>query len=106
MKRTVVIGLLGQVKDAGTGQDRWERWRPSVALCQQEDFLVDRFDIIHSDKHSALLEVVTEDIARVSPETEVVPHTMELDNPWDFEEVFGEFYSIFSILYLFRKGYG
>ena len=33
--RTVVIGLLGSVLDSGYHARRWEKWRPTVSLCQQ-----------------------------------------------------------------------
>ncbi len=29
------------------GPKRWERWRPTVALCQQEDLLVDRLELLY-----------------------------------------------------------
>ncbi len=49
MKKTVVIGFVGtQLDNRGKGADRWERWRPSVALCQHEDFLVHRFESLYS----------------------------------------------------------
>jgi transcriptional regulatory protein RtcR len=88
MKRKVAIGLLGPVLDQGTGNKRWERWRPTVALCQHEDLLIDRFVILFQRQFSRLLKKVVEDIRHVSPETEVITRPMEFVNPWDFEEVF------------------
>ncbi len=38
----VTIGLLGPTLDRADGPGRWERWRPTVSLCQHEDRLVDR----------------------------------------------------------------
>ncbi|MGH9901856.1 MAG: RNA repair transcriptional activator RtcR family protein, partial [Pyrinomonadaceae bacterium] len=35
-KKTVAISLLGVALDAGRGPERWEKWRPTVALCQHE----------------------------------------------------------------------
>jgi sigma54-dependent transcription regulator len=43
MKKMVAIGLLGPVLDQGAGRKRWERWRPTVAVCQHEDLLIGRF---------------------------------------------------------------
>jgi transcriptional regulatory protein RtcR len=88
MKQTVAIGLLGPVLDQGWGSKRWERWRPTVSICQQEDLLIRRFVILHQRRYSRLLKQVIEDIRHVSPETDVVPHGIEFDNPWDFEEVY------------------
>ena len=87
--KTTVIGLLGPTMDnAGKSASRWERWRPSVALCQQSDLLVDRFDLIYQGRFVGLLKRTIKDIQRVSPETEVVPHQVDLPDPWDFETVY------------------
>jgi transcriptional regulatory protein RtcR len=88
MKNAVAIGLLGPILDQGGGNKRWERWRPTVSICQQEDLLIGRFIILYQRRYSRLLKQVIEDIRHVSPETEVVPHVIEFDNPWDFEEVY------------------
>lgn len=88
MKR-VVIGLLGTTLDRGLREDRWSQWRPSVSVCQHEDLLVQRFDLLFQRKFRKLATIVTDDIRSVSPETEVVPHLIEFDQPWDFEEVYG-----------------
>ncbi|HEY6095303.1 MAG TPA: RNA repair transcriptional activator RtcR [Gallionellaceae bacterium] len=88
-KRLVVFGFLGtQLDHGGKGMGRWEKWRPSVALCQQEDLLVSRFELLHDARSTALAERVSRDIASVSPETEVRRVQIELRDPWDFEEVY------------------
>ena len=46
-RKTVVIGMLGTVLDAGQGPRRWEKWRPTVSLCQQEDLVVDRLELLY-----------------------------------------------------------
>lgn len=90
MNKTVVIGLLGSTLDnTGSGQRRWERWRPTVSLCQQEDFVVHRLELLYQKEFTSLFKRVCSDIRGVSPETEIVPHEISLKNPWDFEEVFG-----------------
>lgn len=87
----VVIGFLGTVIDAVGGKDkRWERWRPTVSLCQHEDLLVDTFELLHDSRDIKLAERIKKDIEQVSPETKVNFHTMDLTNPWDFEEVYGK----------------
>ena len=88
-KRTVVLGLLGTVLDRGKGPERWTRWRPTVALCQHEDMLVDRLELLHDWQFGALCQEVSQDIKSVSPETEVRPHLVHFDDPWDFEGVYG-----------------
>jgi transcriptional regulatory protein RtcR len=84
-----VIGFLGTTLDTGGHDKRWEKWRPTVALCQHENFLVDRLEILHDRQHTSLIGQITADIGLVSPETEVRSHLMELKDPWDFEEVYG-----------------
>lgn len=87
--RTVAIALLGPVLDNGKGQKRWDRWRPSVSLCQHEDLVIDRFELLLQPRFTKLAYQVTEDIQHVSPETEVVPRCIDFADPWDFEEVYG-----------------
>lgn len=89
-KRNVVVGLLGTKLDQPPARgDRWSAWRPSVAICQQDDFVVDRLELIYDPSSQKLLEQVQSDIEAVSPETEVRTHAIPLSDPWDFEEVFG-----------------
>src|ERR1044071_2778574 len=98
MGRTVVIGLLGTNLDAGQGPDRWSRWRPSVSLCQHEDLIVDRLELLYPRNGTNLVGLLKEDIRHVSPETEFRTWEVEFDDPWDFQEVFGA-------LHEFARGY-
>ena len=93
-RKSVVIGLLGATLDSGRGPDRWERWRPSVALCQHEDLLIHRFELLYQKKFAGLARIVLDDIATVSPETAVSLVEIDLDDPWDFEEVFGALHDL------------
>lgn len=87
--KLVVLGFLGSRLDAGTESNRWSEWRPSVAICQHEHLLVHRFELLHLPKEEPLARLVAEDIASVSPETEVRAHLLPVQDPWDFEEVYG-----------------
>lgn len=95
-RKHVVIGLVGATLDSGKGSDRWERWRPTVALCQHEDLLVQRFELLYQKKFAGLARTVTDDIATVSPETEVKLCEIDLTDPWDFEEVYGALHDFAS----------
>ncbi len=88
MKKRVVIGLLGSTLDGGLQDRRWQRWRPSVAVCQQPDFHVDRFELLVQRGNQPLATLVIADIATVSPDTEVRQHPLDLTNAWDFSEVY------------------
>jgi transcriptional regulatory protein RtcR len=93
MLRKVVLGLLGNVLDSGKSKDRWQGWRPTVSLCQQPDFVVDRLELLHGRKDQRLAREVLEDIGHVSPETEVRLHPMDFQDPWDFEEVYEQLFA-------------
>jgi len=97
-KKTVVIGFIGTQLDSGRGSARWEKWRPTVALTQHEDVVIDRLELLFDGRSTALVEQVGQDIGGVSPETEVVPHRVDIDDPWDFEQVYGA-------LFDFARGY-
>ena len=89
IKPLTVIGFLGTTLDAAKfGPERWSKWRPSVGLTMHEDLRVDRFVLLHSQRHQRLADRVTTDIADVSPETEIDERFIEFEDPWDFEEVY------------------
>ena len=93
-RKTVVIGFLGTTLDfhGGYGQNRWNAWRPTVALGMQEDLLVDRLELLHGSDHEKLAQHIVKDFSQVSPETEIRRHIFDLTNPWDFEEVYAALY--------------
>jgi len=101
MKKTVVIGFLGTTLDAGKGPKRWERWRPTVSICMQDDLLIDRLELLHDSRSKNLATLLSEDIAQVSPDTNVRSHIVNLKDPWDFQEVYGALYE-FAHDYTFR----
>ena len=88
-RRTVVVGILGSTLDTGKTEERWEKWRPTVALCQHPDLIVSRLELIYDPKFQSLCDTVVSDIAKVSPDTEVRPVPISMADPWDFEEVYG-----------------
>ena len=91
-KRIVVIGFVGTQLDSGKGSARWEKWRPTVGLTQHDELIVERLELLYSGKHEALVNQVKQDIASVSPETNVVPHQLPITDPWDFEDVYGSLF--------------
>src|SRR5689334_12650468 len=89
MKKTVVLGFLGtQLDYAAKGSSRWERWRPTVALCQHHELVVHRLDLLHDARSRGLAARVRNDIGSVSPETTVRSVEREFRDPWDFEEMY------------------
>lgn len=91
-KKTVVIGFLGTQLDSGRGAGRWEKWRPTVSLVQHEDTVVDRLELLYTRPHEALALVIQQDIATMSPDTEVRLVALDMADPWDFGEVYGALY--------------
>ncbi|MDA8021016.1 MAG: RNA repair transcriptional activator RtcR [Thermoanaerobaculia bacterium] len=89
-RATVVLGLFGTRLDAGVEPTRWNRWRPTVDICRQEDLIVDRLELLVEPKSKRSAAVVKEDLESVSPETKVLVHGVEMAEPWDFESVFDE----------------
>lgn len=63
-----------------------------MSICQHEDFLVDRLELLHARPHQRLAQQVASDIASVSPETQVVLHLVDPRDPWDFQDVYGHLY--------------
>ncbi|HZW06447.1 MAG TPA: RNA repair transcriptional activator RtcR family protein, partial [Phycisphaerales bacterium] len=85
-KRLVVISMLGTSLDVGKGPDRWLRWRPNVAVCQQEDVHVARVELLYPRLGGALAGQLARDMVDVSPGTDVRLHLVDPKDPWDFEE--------------------
>jgi len=87
--KTIAISILGTSKDRrGKDDKRWDKWRPNISMCQHDDLLIDRLELLFDNHSKNLAEQVTEDIARISPETEVVHHRVNFNAPWDFESVY------------------
>ncbi|MFZ4575773.1 MAG: RNA repair transcriptional activator RtcR [Phycisphaerales bacterium] len=88
MKKQIAIGLLGTTLDGGYGKERWERWRPTVSMFQQDDLAFDRFELLYPRMGTNLAKLMVKDIQIASPATEVRLHQIEQRDPWDFEEVY------------------
>ena len=97
--KTVAISLLGtSLDDRGYGAKRWDTWRPTLSMCQQDDLIIDRLELLFQPHFQKLADLVTKDLLAVSPETEVVHNYLTLDDPWDFE-------TVYSDLFDFAKNY-
>jgi transcriptional regulatory protein RtcR len=91
-RKIVVIGFIGTQLDSGKGSGRWEKWRPTVALTQHDEIVIERLELLYSGKHENLVQQVTRDIASVSPETNVIARQLPIADPWDFEDVYGSLF--------------
>jgi transcriptional regulatory protein RtcR len=85
-----VLGILGVQLDWGD----WTRWRPTLDLCRHEDLLVSRLELLVQRRSDDLFAAISRDIAAVSPETLLVRHDLDFDDPWDFEEVYGRLHDL------------
>ncbi len=93
--RNVVLGFLGTQLDRGGKLG----WRPTVGMCQEPGFEIDRLELLYDRKFNRLAHDVRREISKVSPETEVLLQRMDLDDPWDLQEVYGK-------LFDFAQNYG
>ena len=88
-KPYVAIGLLGTTLDnKSQGPKRWNAWRPTLALCQHDDLLISRLELLYQPAYTRLANTMQQDLAAVSPETTVRLIPIRFDDPWDFEEVY------------------
>ena len=92
MNKTAVIGFLGTTLDNGFNDKRWQRWRPTVSLGMHDELLVDELHILYSKRDKRLFKIIKNDVAQVSPQTQVVGHHVALTSPWDFADVYAELY--------------
>ena len=90
--RTAVIGFLGTTLDNGFNDKRWQRWRPTVSLGLHDELLVDELHILYSTRDKRLFKIIVDDVAQVSPQTQVIGHHVSLSSPWDFADVYAELY--------------
>ena len=90
--KTAVIGFLGTTLDNGFNDKRWQRWRPTVSLGLHDELLVDELHILYSKRDKRLFKIVADDVAQVSPNTNVIGHHVALSSPWDFADVYAELY--------------
>lgn len=97
-KRIVVIGLLGTQLDVGTGDDRPRQWRPTVSVCQHDDFPVHRLELLYQAPFEELAHAVGREINNVSPKTKLNLTEVHFSDPRDLREVF-------TVLYDFAGGY-
>lgn len=97
-KKNVVISILGTTLDTGNTVKRWYRWRPNISLACQTQIIIDKLEILYTAKYRPILDTVLQDIPRINPHIQVNTHTNQIENPWDFEEMY-------SCLHEFAKNY-
>ncbi|TQV74955.1 sigma 54-dependent transcriptional regulator [Aliikangiella marina] len=101
MKKTVISILGTNLDRRGRNAKRWDKWRPNVSLCQQDDLIVDRLVLLYEGNFRKLAEQVKGDIGVISPETEVLLFELSFEDPWDFEAVYSSLFD-FSQEYQFN----
>ncbi|MBW4707236.1 RNA repair transcriptional activator RtcR [Roseobacter sp. YSTF-M11] len=93
--KNVVIGFLGTQLDMG----KKRRWKPTLSLVSHDHFKVDRLEILFDMRFNRLAKRVQREIKEASPDTEVLLQQLDLNDPWDFQEVYGK-------LFDFARSYG
>jgi transcriptional regulatory protein RtcR len=92
MKNKIVIGFIGSNLDAGTSPARWEKWRPTVSLAQQDNLVIHRLELFYDRRYLVLAQRVLDDFKVLAPETQVRLIEMAIENPWDFGAVYSALY--------------
>lgn len=91
-KKNIVLSFLGTQLDSLAKRSKKERWRPNLGLVSQPDWHVDELNLLYSKDFNRLAVRVVSDIERASPQTQVSLQQMEMDDPWDFEEVYAKLF--------------
>ena len=90
MKHTIV-SILGTRKDLGNPDNN--NWSPSVSLVLHKDkFPVDEYHLIYNKGFRDLAEEVQTRLEKESVTTNVILDEIELNDPWDFDEVSLKFF--------------
>lgn len=87
----IVFSFLGTTLDKGSGDKRWERWRPTVSLVAHPSVLkVDRIEMfVSAAEHESLAQSVAADVWEKAPNTQINAHLLDVGgNPWDFEQMY------------------
>nr|WP_279118189.1 RNA repair transcriptional activator RtcR [Snodgrassella alvi] len=88
-KKNIVFSFLGNVLDQrGKGKKRWTRWRPTIDICNHPEWPIYRLELIYHTQDRKLLEEIILDTKTIAPDTQVNPIPVQIQDPWDFEEVY------------------
>ena len=99
MNQSVLISFLGTTLDRkGKYNNRWDKWRPSVGICQQKDILFDHYYILYPGNENRLCSLIVQDIKEINPTVNLIPVEMNIDDPWDFQEVYGALFDFSKTL--------
>ena len=102
--KQVVIGPLSPDWTQALERIAGPAWRPSVSICQHENLLVHRLELLHGPKEEKLARLVAATSRSVSPETEVRTHLVPMKDPWDFEEVYAALHDFARAVSLQSRG--
>lgn len=86
-KSNVLIGLLGTTLDI-SGRRRFDRWRPSYALCMQPDLPITRFELLYPKNYHPMASIIKRDIEQNRPKTQVKLTEYCVEDPWDLELIY------------------
>jgi transcriptional regulatory protein RtcR len=89
-KKTVVYGVLG------TDLDRVGKWQPTLNLFRQPGLDISRFHLIYAPKDSSLADDTKKAIEAESPRYTVKLERLDIKDPWNFEEIFEKFNTLFQ----------
>lgn len=95
MAKNVIISILGTTLDnRGFGKKRLERWRPNVGLLMHDAFPVDELVLIFHEDFQNIADLTMHDMRELSPNTKLTSCYFKGNDPWDFEQVYGELHDL------------
>ena len=100
---SVIVSILGQKLDnVGYGQRRWFRWRPTLSLLMHHHFQVDELVLLYHKEEKKLLDMTVKDAKEMCLNIKVTPYEISYEDPWDFEQVYGQLHG-FAEDYSFNR---
>ncbi|MCC5612050.1 RNA repair transcriptional activator RtcR [Nostoc sp. CHAB 5834] len=103
VRKVVVFGFIGTNLDSGYSEKRFEKWRPTVSLFQHDDFIPHRLELLSaSSNESRAVSQVMEDCKALRPQSTIANIKLDIKDPWDFQEVYGELHE-FARNYQFEE---
>ena len=72
----------------GRWEKRWEKWRPTVSLFQQQSLSIYKLVLLYNQSEQELAQDVVADIESLSPKTKVELVCLTFDAPWDLARVY------------------
>lgn len=91
-----LFSFLGAILDKKVNRSGAENiWRPSLAVLDNtNDIHFDEYHIVWQSKFSDIASDILQELRERAGDTKIIDHEINLDDPWDFEEVYGKLFDL------------